>query len=155
MKVLFICRGNICRSPIAHGLFLHLAEQHLADTVEVDSAGTHSSSGSQPDICSQEVASRHGVDISTLHSRQIVERDFDDYDYIIAMDKANLSYMLAQCSERNRHKLKLLLDYADNVDVAEVPDPYGQGVDGFQIVYELIRQGCLGLLCFLKKAHSK
>ncbi len=145
--------GNICRSPTAHGLFLSLIrKQQLEQVIEVDSAGTHSwNIGSSPDLSAQKTAEKYGVDLSDLRARRVVKEDYDYYDYIMAMDKSNLANMLAECDEYNRHKLKLLLDYADNTEITEIPDPYGEGMDGFETVYGLIEQGCLGLLSTLKQ----
>ena len=145
--------GNICRSPTAHGLFLSLIHKQQVDKIiEVDSAGTHSwCIGSSPDLSAQKTAGKYGVDLSDLRARRVVKEDYDYYDYIVAMDKSNLANMLAECQGYNRHKLKLLLDYADNNEITEVPDPYGDGLDGFETAYGLIEQGCLGLLSSLKK----
>jgi protein-tyrosine phosphatase len=124
----------------------------MEEIIEVDSAGTHSwNIGSSPDLSAQKTAQKYGVDLSDLRARRVVKEDYDYYDYIVAMDKSNLANMLAECEGNNRHKLKLLLDYADNNEITEVPDPYGDGLDGFETVYGLIEQGCLGLLCTLKK----
>ena len=145
--------GNICRSPTAHGLFLSLVRaEQLEELIEVDSAGTHSwNIGSSPDLSAQKTAQKYGVDLGDLRARRVVKEDYDYYDYIVAMDKSNLANMLAECEEYNRHKLKLLLDYADYNEIMEVPDPYGEGMDGFETVYGLIEQGCLGLLTTLKE----
>ena len=149
--------GNICRSPTAHGLFLSLVnslerEELLIECIEVDSAGTHSwNIGSPPDMSAQMAARKQGIDISELRARRISREDYDYYDYIVAMDNSNLKNMLAVCEKQNRHKLKLLLDYAEKTDVTEIPDPYGEGMDGFETVYGLIEQGCRGLLRALKK----
>ena len=145
--------GNICRSPTAHGLFLSLLrEQRLQEIIEVDSAGTHSwNIGNSPDLSSQIIAREHGVDLTELRARRVVKEDYDYYDHIVAMDKNNLANMLAECEEYNRHKLKLLLEYADDTEITEVPDPYGEGIDGFETVYGLIEQGCLGLLRTVQK----
>jgi protein-tyrosine phosphatase len=153
MKILFVCMGNICRSPTAHGLLLSLIrKQQLEHVIEVDSAGTHSwNIGSSPDLSSQKTAEKYGIDLSQLRARRVVKEDYEYYDYIVAMDKSNLANMLAECEEYNRHKLKLLLDYADNTEITEIPDPYGEGMDGFETVYGLIEQGCLGLLSTLKQ----
>ena len=147
-KILFVCMGNICRSPTAHGLFLSLiGEGRMNEIIEVDSAGTHSwKVGCPPDISAQMTAKKYGVDISELHARRISSEDYDYYDYIVAMDNSNLENMLAVCHKQNRYKLKLLLDYAEESELAEVPDPYGEGIDGFETVYSLIEQGCCGLL---------
>lgn len=145
--------GNICRSPTAHGLFLSLIrKQQMEEIIEVNSAGTHSwNIGSSPDLSAQKTAQKYGVDLSDLRARRVVKEDYDYYDYILAMDKSNLANMLAECGEYNRHKLKLLLEYADDTEITEVPDPYGEGMDGFEIVYGLIEQGCQGLLSTLKQ----
>ena len=148
MKILFVCMGNICRSPTAHGLFLSLIhKQQLEKIIEVDSAGTHSwNIGNSPDLSSQKTAQSHGVDLTDLRARRVVKDDYDYYDYIVAMDNSNLANLEAECEEHNRHKLKRLLDYAVDTQISEVPDPYGEGMDGFETVYGLIEQGCLGLL---------
>ena len=145
--------GNICRSPTAHGLFLSLIrKQQMEEIIEVNSAGTHSwNIGSSPDLSAQKTAQKYGIDLSDLRARRVVKEDYDYYDYILAMDKSNLANMLAECGEYNRHKLKLLLEYADDTEITEVPDPYGEGMDGFEIVYGLIEQGCQGLLSTLKQ----
>jgi len=145
--------GNICRSPTAHGLFLSLLrKQQMEEIIEVNSAGTHSwNIGSSPDLSAQKTAQKYGIDLSDLRARRVVKEDYDYYDYILAMDKSNLANMLAECGEYNRHKLKLLLEYADDTEITEVPDPYGEGMDGFEIVYGLIEQGCQGLLSTLKQ----
>jgi protein-tyrosine phosphatase len=97
------------------------------------------------------IAREHGVDLTDLRARRVVKEDYDYYDYIVAMDKSNLANMLVECEEYNRHKLKLLLEYVDDTEITEVPDPYGEGMDGFESVYGLIEQGCLGLLYNVKK----
>lgn len=145
--------GNICRSPTAHGLFLSLIrKQQLDEIIEVDSAGTHSwNIGNSPDLSAQMIARQHGIDLTDLRARRVVKEDYDYYDYIVAMDKSNLANMLAECEEYNRYKLKLLLEYANDTEINEVPDPYGAGMDGFETVYGLIEQGCLGLLRTVQK----
>ena len=153
MKILFVCMGNICRSPTAHGLFLSLIKhQKIAEHFEIDSAGTHSwNVGCPPDMSAQMAAENQGIDISELRARRIAKEDYDYYDVIVAMDNSNLKNMLAVCEKQNRHKLKLLLAYAEKIELTEVPDPYGEGMDGFETVYGLIELGCIGLLDTLKK----
>lgn len=153
MKILFVCMGNICRSPTAHGLFLSLIyDEKLEASFEIDSAGTHSwNIGNPPDMSSQIAAKKHGVDLSRLRARRVSNEDYDYYDLIVAMDNSNMENLLAMCEQKNRHKLKLLLDYAEATELKEVPDPYGEGMDGFEMVYGLIEQGCQGLLSELKK----
>ncbi len=156
MKILFVCMGNICRSPTAHGLFLSLIKQQkIAGHFEIDSAGTHSwNIGWPPDMSAQMAAKKHGIDIRELRARRINREDYDYYDVIVAMDNSNLENMLAVCERKNRCKLKLLLDYAEKTELTEVPDPYGAGMSGFETVYGLIEQGCIGLLDTLKKGMT-
>lgn len=128
-----------------------IQKQRLNEIIEVDSAGTHSwNIGSPPDHSSQKIAKEHDIDISALRARRVSKEDYDYYDYIVAMDAGNISNMLAVCGEHNKDKLKLLLDYADNTSTTDVPDPYGDRMDGFETVYALIEQGCSGLLRALK-----
>lgn len=157
MKILFVCTGNICRSPTAQGLFLSMIhKEQLNEIIEVDSAGTHSwNIGSPPDISSQKTAREHGVDIGAVRARPVIKEDYDYYDYIVAMDASNMNNMLAVCGKRNRHKLKLLLEYADNTVMTEVPDPYGDRIDEFETVYGLIEKGCAGLLQTLKNEMTE
>ena len=127
----------------------------MNEIIEIDSAGTHSwNIGCPPDMSAQMTAKKYGVDISELRARRIAMEDYDYYDCIVAMDNSNLEIMLADCEKQNRHKIKLLLDYAESTEITEVPDPYGAGIDGFETVYGLIEQGCIGLLDTLKKEMS-
>ena len=146
MKVLFICRGNICRSPTAHGILLNLLlQQSLA--IEVDSAGTHAWVNSPPHPESQRIAMHHKIDISGLRARPIEQKDFSYYDYLVAMDKFNITDMsLISGFAENQHKISLLLDYDKSTSITDVPDPYAMGTNGFETVYDLINNGCIQLL---------
>lgn len=159
MKILFVCRGNICRSPIAHGLFSALLEKgSLGDGIKIDSAGTHAWHSSTPDPHSQQIARQHGIDITDLRSRLFVKEDLQEYNLIISMDRYNLAHIQAlsdaqhQPDRQDQQQLKLLLNYAEDDSVIDVPDPYGAGIDGFALIYDLIEQGCMGLLKVVKKA---
>jgi protein-tyrosine phosphatase len=155
VSVLFVCMGNICRSPTAHGVFQALVdEQGLSDRIKVDSAGTHSYHiGSTPDSRSQSMAQSKGVDLSGLSARQFQSTDFHDFDYLIAMDQANFTNMAAITPENPRGQLDLMLDYSKQYDGREVPDPYfGEG--GFDLVFEMVSEASRGLLEHIRSKHG-
>jgi protein-tyrosine phosphatase len=145
INVLFVCMGNICRSPTAHGVFEALVEQHkLSDKISVDSAGTHAYHvGEAPDERSQAVALTHGYDLSAQQSRLIKKEDFEAFDYIIAMDKPNL-YSLSKVSPI-QDRVHSFMDFAPERDEDEVPDPY-YGEHGFENVLTMIEVASDGLL---------
>ena len=148
-SVLFVCLGNICRSPTAEGVFAHKARQ-AGLSIKVDSAGTAGfHDGAAPDKRSQEVATKKGYDLSKLKCRKVVESDFSQFDYIMAMDEANLRDLKRKCPKEHQHKIRLFLDYA-NAGFNEVPDPYYGGKKGFELVLDLIEQASEGLLHQLK-----
>ncbi len=151
MKVLFVCLGNICRSPTAHGVFAHqVAEAGLSDRIRIDSAGTSSwHEGAKPDSRAIAHGAAHGYDLSFIRSRQVTTGDFSVQDLILAMDKENLKNLQAICPDDHTHKLRLFLDYAD-VSTDEVPDPYFGGNEGFERVLNLVEFGGLGLLKHLR-----
>ncbi len=148
ISVLFICMGNICRSPTAEGVFRHLVEQQgLAEKILIDSAGTHNYHiGEPPDARSQAAAARRGYDLSGLRARQVVRDDFRAFDYVLAMDETNLSLLRQQCPDDCRDRLKLFLDFAEDGAVREVPDPYYGGAQGFEVVLDLVEHAARGLL---------
>jgi protein-tyrosine phosphatase len=149
IKVLMVCMGNICRSPLAHGVFERMVrEEGLSHLIEVDSSGTHSwHIGKRPDPRSQEVAMRHGLDLNYQQARKVTADDIDTFDYILAMDRDNLEILqgLAQ-SKEVLAKISLFLDFADEIELTEVPDPYYGGPQGFDHVYELVEAAARGLL---------
>ncbi len=152
LKVLFVCMGNICRSPTAHGVFRDLVEREgLHDHVYVDSAGTHAYHVSEPpDTRAQQAALKRDVDLGDLRARKAIEADFVEFDYILAMDESNYSDLLAIAPAGHEDKLTLFLDYAPHLGVKEVPDPYYGGNNGFERVLDLIEAASEGLLNDLK-----
>ena len=155
VAVLFVCMGNICRSPTAHGVFQAMVdEQGLGDRILVDSAGTHSYHiGSPPDIRSQDTARSHGIDLSGLQARRFESDDYHDFDFLLAMDYSNLSNMSSLKTDGARARLDLMLDYSEKHTQKEVPDPY-YGDGGFEQVFELISDASAGLLRHIKQQYS-
>lgn len=155
VAVLFVCMGNICRSPTAHGVFQAMVdEQGLDDRIMVDSAGTHSYHiGSPPDMRSQDIARSRGVDLTRLRARQFESDDFVDFDFLLPMDHSNLSNMLSLRPDSARGRLELMLDYSDKYKQKEVPDPYF-GSDGFELVFDMISDASAGLLKHIRQQYS-
>lgn len=157
VKLLFVCMGNICRSPSAEAVMRREVERAgLADRVEIDSAGTHSYHlGLPPDRRSSEAAAARGLDLSNLRARQVSAQDLQQWDYVLAMDSANLEVLnaLRQGGNGGRAHVARLLDYAPLADTRDVPDPYYGGVQGFERVLDLIESGCEGLLEDVQKKH--
>ena len=152
-KVLFVCMGNICRSPTAEGAFRQLVKEHSSEALfEIDSAGTHAYHiGNPPDIRSQQAAKFQGVDLSDQKARQVHESDFYHYDKILAMDLDNYQILKSISPTESQSEVELLLDYLPDNKVRSVPDPYYEG--RFDEVFQMIHQAC-GLLLddLLKKA---
>lgn len=156
IKVLFVCLGNICRSPTAHGVFESvLKREKLNDRVMVDSAGTAAwHIGKAPDNRSQLAAKNRDYDLSYLSARQVEASDFESFDYILAMDKANLENLMEQSPPSNQKKIGLFLDYAKHYTATEVPDPYYGGAKGFDTVLDLVEDACEGLLEDIKLKYD-
>jgi protein-tyrosine phosphatase len=152
IKVLFVCMGNICRSPTAEGVFKrHVAEAGLEAHVLSDSAGTHDYHvGDPPDSRAQHAASRRGYDLSALRGRQVSRSDFAEFDYVLAMDEANLLVLTRLCPPPHAHKLKLFMEFGPDSHLREVPDPYYGGAQGFERVLDLVEHASLGLLAHVK-----
>ena len=146
-SVLFVCLGNICRSPLAEGVFRHLVrERGVATAYRIDSAGTGSwHVGEPPDRRSAEVARRRGVILEGA-ARQVSAQDFDRFDWIIAMDRENLSNLRAMQRKGTRARLHLLRDFDPEPGDGDVPDPYYGGPDGFENVYALVERSSQALL---------
>ncbi len=148
-KVLFVCLGNICRSPLAEGMFSKLVDDAgLTGDFVVDSAGTGAwHIGNPPDPRSVDIAARHGIDISHQQARTVTSGDFDRFDVIVAMDGNNLA-ALAALAKTPRAEIRLLL----NAPPRDVPDPYFGGPEGFEDVFRLISSGCEKLLASFPEA---
>ncbi len=153
VSVLFVCMGNICRSPTAEGVFRKQLDQAgMARRVRIDSAGTHAYHLSEPpDIRAQRAASARGIDISMLRARKFEGRDFENFDYILAMDQQNLDILMESCPKVFKYKVNLLLSYAPHLNCRDVPDPYYGGNYSFERVLDLIEDGCSALLNVLKE----
>ena len=146
--VLFVCMGNICRSPTAHGVFKRkLMDAGIAHQVKVDSAGTHNyHPGSPPDARSQIHAEKRGYDLSDLRARQITDNDFVDYDLILVMDWDNLALVQDECPSEHLTKVRRLTEFCLVHDTPVVPDPYYGGTQAFDEVLDLVEDACEGLL---------
>ncbi len=155
VRVLFVCMGNICRSPTAQGIFEQLVEQSgLHELIRIDSAGTHAYHvGEPPDERATQAARRRGVDLSTQRARRVSEIDFHEFDYLIAMDQSNFGDLLASCPGEYRGKIRLLLDFAGEPGKSDVPDPYYGGGQGFERVLDLVEEGARGLLDEIRSKH--
>ena len=147
VKVLFVCMGNICRSPTAEGVFRHMVEKdNLNSEISIDSAGTHAYHvGNPPDQRSQDAALKRDIDLSSQRARRVKADDFISFDYVIAMDESNKDDLLSICPDGYEDRVHLFLDFSKD-DQTEVPDPYyGQG-RGFEIVLNLVEDASAGLL---------
>ena len=151
-RILFVCMGNICRSPTAEGVFRHLASTEAPDlAVHVDSAGTHAYHiGEPPDPRAQRAAERRGISLAALRARRVVEDDFSRFDLIIAMDELNVAILREQSPEEYSARIELFLDYAPQLGRVEVPDPYYGGSNGFELVLDLVEEASRGLLSRLR-----
>jgi protein-tyrosine phosphatase len=149
-SVLFVCLGNICRSPLAHGLFeAHLATCGRADAFAVDSAGTSGyHAGEAPDPGSIREAARHGLDITGQRSRPLVARDFDRFDFIIAMDTSNLR-AIRRMGNLPPERLFRILEFDSEALSFDVPDPWGGGEGGFRDVYAMLERSMAPLLAHI------
>jgi protein-tyrosine phosphatase len=153
VKVLFVCMGNICRSPTAHGVFRHLVkESGLSQHIEIDSAGTHAYHiGNPPDKRSAITAKKRGIDLSDLRARKVDLGDLYEYDYVLAMDKDNQRILLDMAPNDVKYKIRLFLEFAPQWGKQEVPDPYYGGDDGFEHVFDLVQAASEGLLADIRQ----
>ncbi|MFF2323396.1 low molecular weight protein-tyrosine-phosphatase [Agrobacterium sp. NPDC058088] len=145
--ILFVCMGNICRSPLAEGVLRKLCDEAaVSDRFTIDSAGTGGwHAGDAPDSRSIAIARKHGIDISRQRARQVTRADLEAFDLILAMDEDNLANLRQSSPENQRHKIHLLMDYATGRR-ENVPDPYYGAEDGFLDVYNMLLAGCRSLL---------
>ena len=141
MKILMVCLGNICRSPLAEGI-LSYKGKHL--NIEVDSAGTAAYHiGKQPDIRSIEIANKYDIDLNQQRARQFTRADFDKFDIIYAMDTNNYAHLVSLASsETERNKIRMILNEINPNTYQSVPDPYYGGENGFQDVYNMLEKAC-------------
>jgi len=155
VSVLFVCLGNICRSPTAHAVFRKLVSDHgLADQIEIDSAGTAAYHvGKHPDMRSMETARNRGIEMLDLRARKVDFGDFYEYDYVLAMDDENYHNLRDLALPEHYEKIQMFLDYSDAFDEREVPDPYYGGAQGFEHVFDLVESASEGLLEHIKKNH--
>ncbi len=153
VRVLFVCSGNICRSPMAEGVFQHMVDEAgLSDRIVVDSAGTGPwHVGESAHRGTRQALKRHGIDYRG-RARQVTRADYDGFDYILAMDRENLSDLRRLARDDDEAALSLFLDYAPQARQREVPDPYYNG--RFELVYDLVRQASTGLLRHIREQHG-
>lgn len=156
MRLLFVCMGNICRSPTAEGVFRRvLAERAPELAVEIDSAGTHDYHvGNPPDRRSIEAARRRGIDLTGLRARQVSVADFERFDLILAMDEDNVEELQRLAPPQYHDRIRLLMDFAANASLRQVPDPYYGGAQGFEQVLDLLEEAADGLLQELLRRHA-
>ena len=156
VSILFVCMGNICRSPTAHGIFQSLVTQHgLEHDVLVDSAGTHAyHKGKKADVRTLNLAKIRGYDFNYIRARQVTDDDYHQFDYIIAMDQQNQEELRANCPAEHKQKIQLLLDYHDDERGGEVPDPYYRDLAAFEVVFNLAEVACKNLLFHLRDQHQ-
>jgi protein-tyrosine phosphatase len=150
VKVLFVCMGNICRSPTAEGVLRKILEQtdrSLSNRVEIDSAGTHGYHvGEAPDSRTQRAADMRGYDLSQIRARKVAAQDLDYFDLVVAMDKSNLDNLKRLARPDQLVKIKLFMDFAENYDDCEVPDPYYGLGHGFDLVIDMVEDASRGLI---------
>ena len=148
INVLFVCMGNICRSPTAEAVFRHYVENAgLSENILIDSAGTHDYHvGDPPDTRAQRSAQQRGYDMSKLRGRQVEVGDFRRFDYVLAMDRANLAILQRITPADSTTQPQLFLEYARHHREREVPDPYFGGTDGFEQVLDMVEDAAQGLL---------
>jgi len=147
-RILFVCLGNICRSPMAEGVLRRVAEEEGAlDLFEIDSAGLgHWHIGQAPDPRAQSAARDRGIDISGQSARQVTRADFDRFDLLLAMDGENFQELVDLAPGNARHKVRRFLDFAPKLRSKNVPDPFFGGAEGFDHALDLIEQAARGLL---------
>ena len=156
VSVLFVCMGNICRSPTAEGVFRKMVSDASLDAViHVDSAGTHAYHVNQPpDQRAQFAAQRRGFELRHIRARRVSAEDFNQFDYILAMDEDNLLILKENAPEHSRSKISLFLEFSDSAPVLEVPDPYYGGSSGFERVLDLVEDASHGLLEAIKRTGN-
>lgn len=155
--VLFVCMGNICRSPTAEGVFRKLVtDAALHDKVFADSAGTHAyHQGEPPDRRAAEAAMRRGYSLDGIRARRVTETDFENFHYVLAMDEDNYGKLREAAGDLHIEKVRLFLSFATNQATREVPDPYYGGAGGFERVLDLVEEASQGLLDEIRRKLTK
>ena len=155
VRVLFVCMGNICRSPTAQALFREaVTAARLDDEITTDSAGTHAYHiGNPPDARATATALERHIDMTDLRARQVCEPDFEQFDYVVAMDRDNLALLEASCPSEAQDRLSLMLDWAEGWG-DEVPDPYYGSDEGFIRVLDMLTAASQGLLAHIASSHG-
>lgn len=155
-SILFVCMGNICRSPTAEGMFRKVLGERAPELrIEVDSAGTHAYHvGEPPDPRSQRAARRRGIDLSRQRARLVSTVDFERYDLVLAMDELNRDTLIDQCAPEFHDRIRLFLEFAPQLGLAAVPDPYYGGSTGFEYVLDLVEEASTGLIEHLRGRTS-
>ena len=148
MRILFVCMGNICRSPTAEGVFRRLVGERAPHVdIEIDSAGTHDYHvGDPPDPRAIAAAKRRGIDLTHLRARVVEQTDFERFDLIVAMDRLNRETLRDRSPEEYRDRIRLLTEFSRSSDIEDVPDPYYGGAVGFERVLDLVEEAAAGLL---------
>lgn len=156
IKVLFVCMGNICRSPTAEAVFRHyVAQAGLEQRIHSDSAGTHAYHiGEPPDARAQRHAAQRGYDLSKLRARRVAPDDFTRFDYLLAMDEHNLSLLVRDCPQMLTEKLALFMQYSARGEPIAVPDPYYGGSAGFERVLDMSEDAARGLLRHIRERYT-
>jgi protein-tyrosine phosphatase len=151
-RILFVCMGNICRSPTAEGVLRKLLAERAPELdVEIDSAGTHGyHTGAPPDPRACRAAERRGIDLRALRARRVTEQDFAQCELVLAMDEQNLEFLLDVCPPEHRHRVRLFVEFAPHLKRREVPDPYYGGSVGFEHVLDLVEEAAAGLIEHLR-----
>lgn len=147
-RILFVCMGNICRSPTAEGVMHKFVQRAgFQNRIHVDSAGTHDYyKGAPPDIRAQTAAYKRGYDLALLRARQLEKTDFETFDLLLAMDHNNLGLLQSMCTRAHQSKVRLLMNYSSNLKSPIVPDPYRYGPRKFETVLDYIEDACNGLM---------
>jgi len=156
VRVLFVCTGNICRSPTAEGVFADLVQREgLAHAIATDSAGTMNyHEGSPADSRSQQAAARRGIALGSHRARMLRRDDYWRFDLLLAMSPEHRNHMLEECPPQHHDKIRMFLEFAPHLDHDEVPDPYYGGTRGFDLVLDMVEQGSAGLLRYVVERWS-
>lgn len=155
VRILFVCMGNICRSPTAHGVFRRLViDEGLSHRIEIDSAGTHAYHiGEPPDRRARDTARMRGIDIGDLRARLAEPDDFVRFHYVLAMDRDNYENLARLCPNGMEDRLRLFMDFAPELGIREVPDPYYGGQRGFEQVFDMVESAARGLLLDIRNRY--